>query len=130
MGSLLFNLCLASLPDEVPKEVPSSVLLLFADDKTLYAAHRSSAIAAEIVSTALSNICDFIEPKGLSMNFDKTVYMIMEPSSHHGCSSAVSVQCKGHTLQRVSKHRCLGIIIDDRLSWSLHTDSACNAEAI
>ena len=43
--------------------------ILFADDETLYAAHKSQAIAAEIVSSALSSICDIIEPKGLCLNF-------------------------------------------------------------
>ena len=124
LGPLLFNLCMAALPEWVKKEVPSSTLLLFADDKTLYAADRSPATAAGMVSSALSAMCAFLSPTGLSLNFQKTVYMVMEPPSRRSISSSstIKVSCDGLILDRVSKHRCLGVVIDDRLSWSDHVD--------
>ena len=102
----------------------SSTLLLCADDKTLYAGDRSPATAAGMVSSALSAMCAFLSPTGLSLNFQKTVYMVMEPPSRRSISSSstIKVSCDGPILDGVSKHRCLGVFIDHRLCWSDYVD--------
>ena len=120
LGLLLFNLCLAQLPGLVATTT-TAVLLLFADDKTLYASHKSPAKAAFTVTTALTTICKAIKPKGLALNLDKTVCMVISPPL--ATVAKVNVMCEGRPLQQVRKHRCLGVIVDSQLSWSDHVDS-------
>ena len=91
---------------------PLSTLLLFADDKTLYAAHRSPSLAAETVTQALKTVPMEVRQNGLSMNVDKTVFMVMRPRH----VEAVSVFCDGSPLKEVEQHRCLGVLVDCRLS--------------
>ncbi len=123
LGPLLFNLCLASLPALVTKNTPSSILLLFADDKTLYASNKSPHEAADKVSQALSTICDTIREKGLAVNLKKTVFMVLGPPSVVAASANVNVICDDCTLEQVSAHRCLGVLVDNRLSWSDHVST-------
>lgn len=128
LGPLLFNLCLAKLPKLVAciASIQSPMLLLFADDKTLYAAHKSPAAAAVMVSRALSAICNDIRPKGLSVNLAKTVYMVIGSSAS---SVSVSVECEDHQLKQVTTHTCLGVNIDNRLSWSDYVDQIASKVA-
>ncbi len=119
LGPLLFNLCLAHLPKLVMHNFRSTILLLFADDKTLYAAHKSAAEAASVVSKALNLICNDVRPRGLSFNLEKTVFMVIGPPTIT-MSISVSVKCGDRSLEQVSKHRCLGVLIDNQLSWCDH----------
>ena len=58
--------------------------------------------------------------KGLTINVHKSVSMIISPPS---AKATRRVICNGATLPLVHEHRVLGVIIDDKLSWSAHIDS-------
>ena len=78
LGPLLLNICLAHLPNLAMTEFGAR-LLLFADDKTLYADADSQLKACAVVSKALTFISEEVEQKGLQVNLDKTVSMIIRP---------------------------------------------------
>ena len=126
LGPLLFNLCLAHLPSFVAMSVPSAVLLLFADDKTLYASSKSPHDAAKKVSKALSATCAALHQQGLAVNVTKTVFMVLGPPSVLAKTENVTVQCDSFTLKQVHTHRCLGLLVDHKLSWSEHVNATAS----
>ena len=118
LGPFLFNLFVAHLPRLAAEH--AATLLLFADDKTLYSSHRSLACAAASASCAIGAIADSLEKKGLSLNQTKTVSMFIQPP--RGAEDAVPVIVNSAPLQVVSTVRCLGVMIDDKLTWQSHID--------
>ena len=66
LGPTLFNLTVAQLPRLA--ENNESCLLMFADDKTLYACHRDPAKAAATVTKALDLLGSTLAFEGLSVN--------------------------------------------------------------
>ena len=96
---------------------------MFADDKTLYACDKSPSVAADRVSAALSAISSHLPSYGLSVNAIKTVVMPISPPSL-ASSVQIDVSCDEKILKQVSSHKCLGLIVDSRLSWEEHVNSA------
>ena len=119
LGPLLFNLFVAHLPRLAAKH--AATLLMYADDKTLYTSHRYLTCAAASASSAIETISASLEEKGLSINATKTVFMYIQPP--RGAEDPVPVLVNVTPLQLVSSMRCLGVMIDDKLSWHNHVDS-------
>ena len=99
LGPLHFNMAYP-LPSLVAMSIPSAVLLLFADDKTLYASSKSSHDAAKKVSKALSATCAALHQQGLAGNVTKTVFMVLGPPSVLAKTENVAVQCDSFTLKQ------------------------------
>ena len=97
---------------------------MFADDKTLYSSHQCPTAAAAVASTGLNAISSSLAPKGLSINEVKTVAMVIQPP--RSVQDTAPVILNGKPLQMVSETHCLGVIIDDRLSWSSHVNSVAS----
>ena len=99
-----------------------ATLLLFADDKTLYAGHNNWALAAQVSTNALQALSEALVTLGLSINAMKTKSMfISQPLTSEG--GVERVIHSGNPLEVVSQIRCLGLMIDDRLSWTHYVDS-------
>ena len=97
-------------------------LLMFADDKTLYASSRDPIVCADVVSSALTKLHNELRSLGMSVNVDKTVVMRILPKNAPDVQRPVLVELGGTTLREVSVIRCLGILIDNKLSFVPHVD--------
>ena len=63
---------------------------------------------------------------GLPLNTDKTVAMLIPPSSRSAdimCNATVALN--GKCVPVVRETRLLGVIVDSKLSWSSHVDKLC-----
>ncbi len=124
LGPLLFNLYVSDLPTIAEKWNTS--LPSFADDMTLYCSRQSATVACEDTTTALDAIHDALAKKGLEMNSDKTVAMVILPRKRAQDNTDFVVHCQKKAIQIVSQTRLLGIIVDEKLSWSAHVDGVCS----
>ena len=131
LGPLLFNIYvsdLAGIANRCETSLPS-----FADDMTLYCSRRTPQEACRVVSAAMRELDDALTDKGLVVNNEKTVSMIIQPVASVSLDSSsvpsafdnLSIQYKGNDIMRVSKTRLLGVTVDDNLSWNEHVDSVC-----
>ena len=91
-------------------------------DKTLYSSHRDPAKAAETVTKALNLIGCTLAIEGLSVNAIKTVSMFIRPLGSQPLDTDIHISYRGDPLKIVQKTRCLGVIVDDRLTWTSHVD--------
>ena len=100
----------------------------FADDMTLNCSRTSLKCACSDVSAALTTISTQLDSRGLKINCEKTLAMLICPRSN-GFSKAVAVEsslanitCDGKKIPLVSKTRLPGVIVDSNLSWKDHVD--------
>lgn len=90
----------------------------FADDTTIYMSGRDIVKLCSDVTHELSKIDDWLKTNRLSLNIDKTCYMIFTHNSYktHECS----IKIRDCPLTYVRATKFLGITIDDRLSYNEH----------
>ena len=93
----LFNLYVRLLPDLAAGS--GAKLLMFADDKTLYASSRDPIVCAYVVSSALAKIHNELRSLGMSVNVDKTVVMRILPKNAPDVQRPVLVELGGTTLR-------------------------------
>ena len=119
LATLLFNLYIADLSALILSH--NATLPSFADNLTLYCPHLSSNTACHIVSSALDTIRDTLAARGLSINKEKTVGMVILPSSGVNTYCLPLLYHHGEPLSMVSTTRFLGVIVDDCLLCGLPT---------
>ena len=57
----------------------------------------------------------------LSSNLGKTKLMLIDPKNKHG-GRKLNVSIANTQIEQVSMFKCLGIYIDDKLSWQAHVN--------
>ena len=98
-----------------------------ADDTHLSAALKgSSDISIEIIPDFLK-ICDWLQANKLSLNILKTEYMIIGTEKFLIQLGPIpKIKVGNRYLDRVTKTKSLGLIIDDNLHWGDHIDYVCS----
>src|SRR3989442_5701989 len=92
----------------------------FADDTNIFVHGHSLSDLNFKCQITIENIYDWIIENRLSLNLDKTCYMIFAPSTLHA-SSADLTNYKWNTFTyRVKSTKYLGLVIDDKLDWISH----------
>ena len=96
---------------------------LFADDTTLLSASSSSAALVPRVSAQICSVLRWMQTWRLRPNLTKTEIMFLPPISS---MSLLHHPDFPEPIKVVSNHKHLGIMLDDRLSWSFHIDALCS----
>lgn len=123
LGPLLFNMYVADLAELVHDHGAS--LPSFADDFTLYTSNTSPSVACDSITRALSLVSNLLDARGLTVNKEKTEGMIISPRSYKSDLQGCAIKFQSSAVKLVSKKRLLGVVVDNRLSWSDHVDSVC-----
>ena len=92
-------------------------VIQFADDTTLLFGHRNIHYLKYCVEGRLENLQDWFYANKLTLNVDKSVYMLFE-KNRTSCDMKISVCNK--EISRCSSAKFLGTWLDDRLSWNVH----------
>ena len=79
--------------------------------------------ACSTVSVALEALHQAMAEKGLSVNTDKTISMVISPLSGTDTEPQSPITCHGHIFRDETKIWLLGITVDNRLLWQAHIDS-------
>ena len=86
LGLLLYNKDVSDLA-AIANQCETS-LSSFADDITMYCSCRTPQEACHVVSSTMTVLIEAITDKGLAVNNDKTVSMVIRPTSSLATSSA------------------------------------------
>ena len=123
LGPLLFLIYINDL-GHIAKDCE---IILFADDTNIFIKAKSLCNAYERANTILEKIVDYMTCNKLHINLEKSCYMHFSK-----CSNKVEIDNANHTdenyklkinqyeLPKVSQIKFLGVIIDNKLSWSDH----------
>ena len=114
LGPLLFLLYINDIASV------SSVLfsILFADDTTLFYSSKNLQELSDVVNNELSKMIEWFNAKRLSLNIDKTNFMIFRPKGKK--ESCPTIHINGSSIQEVDDAKFLGIINNNKLNWIEH----------
>ena len=94
--------------------------ILFADDSNLFYTHRDPAQLVSTLNTELINVANWIKANKLSLNLQKTNYMLFSNSITQLPNQVIFSET---VIKEVKSMKFLGITIDDKLSWKYHIDN-------
>ena len=115
LGPLLFILYINDLQNS------SQILsfICFADDTNLFLSHRNPNTLLNLMNNELQLVQSWIHANKLSLNIEKTNYMLFSNSLD---TLPSHVQINGINILQVDSTKFLGLHIDNDLSWRSHTN--------
>ena len=118
LGPLLFILYINDF------QYSSSVLsfIFFADDSNVFFSHKDPQTLLETVNSELKNVIMWIHANKLSLNLQKTNYMLFSNSLK---VVPGDVLFNDVCIERVTSTKFLGLFIDEKLNWKIHIDYLC-----
>ena len=115
LGPLLFIIYINDLSSV--SQILTSIL--FADDTTLFDSDKNLTTLVDRFNNELVNIFNWLNANRLSLNIDKTNFMIFRPKNKQDLCPEIKIN--GSQINQVDKAKFLGVIIDSKLNWSEHT---------
>jgi hypothetical protein len=91
---------------------------LFADDTNLFYTDKSISNLENKVNNELMKINQWLIANRLSLNIDKSNYVIFQPSQKK--SEIISLSISSKCLTREKSVKYLGVIFDENLNWKCH----------
>ncbi len=117
-GSVLGPLLFLIYMNDLPSCLSHSRVILFADDTTLFASSSDLKVLYDNVNTDLKCLLDWFRANKLSLNTNKTNYLLISPNRNYTNDYLVMVGD-----DKIEKKACckfLGLMIDDQLRWTDH----------
>ena len=121
LGPLLFLVYINDLPN-ISKSLYS---IIFADDTNFFISGKNTQDLVTKMNTELIEIVKWLQCNKLSLNIDKTKFMIFSPKRQKSILSN-RVKINGKELEQVSEIKFLGVILDCKLTWSSHIQKIRN----
>ena len=121
LGPLLFCIFINDLP--MCLTCPSVQCDLFADDGTLNTANNN---IRRNLQQSLNDISGWCCRNRMALNPVKTKCMLMVTTQkHHKQQLSLNLNFETMPIEQVSKHRLLGVTVDEQLKWQKHINNIC-----
>ena len=117
-GSILGPLLFVLYVNDLPKVVTKCTVTLYADDITVYVAHKCSNVVTGYLNEDLDRIANWVEKNELRINISKTKFMAIGTKDYEG-----GVKLQGSKIPRCPEIKYLGVVIDQKLTWQSHVAS-------
>ena len=120
MGSLrivLFHLCFSLFTLDITK-ASSFHATLFADDINLHMSNSYSNVLQTTVNLELCKIDHWVRANNLSLNYNKTNFMVLTSRKHNPASFKVTIN--NHNISPEDNLKYLGVLLVNKLSWKPH----------
>ena len=113
LGPILFLLYI----NDISSAVHSCYIILFADDTSMFMRDRNISSLIDRVNTELQALYQWLAVNKLSLNIDKTNFMIF--AGKKNCSLRdVNIVINGKPIRRVNSTKFLGVYVDEYLNWN------------
>jgi len=120
LGPRFYSSHANDLPEVVAAE-PNDNAEMFADDTTAFC----DASDIDILTTKLQHLCNnmsnWAEKNGMVIHPGKTKVLILSPKMFFGPVQAITMDDR--SLEIVNHHSVLGVTVDNKLSWNIHTEN-------
>ncbi len=117
-GSVLGPLLFLIYMNDLPTCLNFTSTVLFADDTTIYASSDNIIDLYRIVNLDLDNLVDWFRSNKLALNTSKTTFMLFTNSRNIPVNQVIKIDTD--VIERKNCCKFLGLLIDDKLSWSEH----------
>ena len=118
-GSILGPLLFLIYVNDLAFVSPDLFTIMFADDTNCFITGKDLEGLAYTLNSELSKIVIWLNANKLSLNVAKTHYMIFQPKKRH-LDIDVPIYINRSKISKVEYCKFLGVLIDDKLSWSNH----------
>ncbi|XP_040073105.1 uncharacterized protein LOC120845332 [Ixodes scapularis] len=115
LSPLLFNIAIAGLPAALPNSRIPIGISMYADDLCIWVSGFRHPTLRAIMQSAINKIQAFLENQGLSISGHKAAAMVFP--GRNRLLREVKLQLDSQPLRLVSKHRFLGITLQNRCKW-------------
>ena len=102
--------------------------ILYADDTTLTSAFGSITDclnSAEMLSGELNKVYYWLSANRLSLNLDKTKYMVFHKSNKK-INTSLNLKILNHTIEQIHSFNFLGLTINSSMNWESHVEKISN----
>ena len=96
---------------------------MYADDTTISVAGNTAAQVETLMNADLISIKKWLESNKLTINVTKTEYILI--GSSYKLESIIippNIMMGNEKIDRVKSSKCVGVYIDETLSWNHHTN--------
>ena len=122
LGPLLFIIFL----NDIAFSSDKFSFVTYADDTNVIVSHANLSDLITIVNQELSNLSVWFKANKLSLNIDKTNYMIFKNRHSNRIYDDLNICIDGRKISKVSHTKFLGVLLDESLTWSNHTSNIVN----
>ena len=123
-GSILGPRLFSIYVNDLPESMSYGDLYMFADDTTVYTIGKDTDMIISSLQCILSQLHIWCTANRLIAHESKTEAMLISRSVFIGPLPALRYGTK--TTKFKSSSKCLGLIIDNKLSWQDHIRNVCN----
>lgn len=99
----------------------SAEYVQFCDDTVLIFSGASKDELEQVVNNDLKQYSDWLCQNKLSLNVEKTVYMVINLPNKKKIEPVIKINKK--TLEKVNNYKYLGLVINEKLTWTEHIQS-------
>ena len=125
-GSVLGPLLFLVYVNDINRAVPNVSTRLFADDTNVFFHDNDCKRLIDKGIQSLTQLKNWFDCNKLTLHLGKTNYVIFHAKdSSHSCYDEFNFN--GVTISKSSSTKYLGLLIDDKLSWSNHINELCNS---
>ena len=118
-GSILGSLLLLIYINDIVNSSNILSFVLVADDTTVYVQHDSIIDGAiQIFNSELAKVAECFDSSKLALNVNKTQMLMMSRNKNLNPEGDVILRIEA--IQRVTKAKFLGVIVDQHLNWKDH----------
>ena len=93
--------------------------ILFADDTNLFCTSPNLKDIVYQINLEIRMIYLWVKAKELSLNIDKTYFMLFTPKRFPWNMDNIIID--GKQIMEVNETKCQGVIIDNNINWKPHT---------
>ena len=123
-GSCLGPLIFLIFVNDLHLHLRDSECIQFAHNTTLVFTHRNLNFLRFSIESKLSTIQDWFNANKLTLNVDKSVYLLYH--NHNQNIPSFKIKLNGMEIPRVKEAKLLGVWLDDQLKWDTHTNKLLN----